>query len=297
MDAIKLIASPFEGDKKKLKEFIENADVAFELVNPVEHGKLLKFVKAKITGEARAKLMVRDESNSWEQVRAILEENYATRRTLDYYACTMFNSRQLAKESIANWASRIDTMQTDLRNAAAKVVGSRNIAGAISLINHLAKACFVQGLENERIQTIVRNRGDGIFLPEATDVALEEESAILSAKERNRVHQRSNSKCENCGKMGHLLSDCYLRKNKVENKAVRALSGIKCFNCKKIVVGHMMKDCKAPRKNGDRRRWENQGERASKSNDEVRQVRSVNIEKDALSLSTQRRVKVGSSNY
>ena len=31
---MKLIAHPFDGDKRKLREFIENVDVVFELVDP-----------------------------------------------------------------------------------------------------------------------------------------------------------------------------------------------------------------------------------------------------------------------
>jgi hypothetical protein len=31
-EAMKLIAYPFDGDKRKLREFIENVDVVFELV-------------------------------------------------------------------------------------------------------------------------------------------------------------------------------------------------------------------------------------------------------------------------
>jgi hypothetical protein len=36
-DAIKLIAHPFDSDKRKLREFIENVDVVFELVDPNKH--------------------------------------------------------------------------------------------------------------------------------------------------------------------------------------------------------------------------------------------------------------------
>jgi hypothetical protein len=53
--------------------------VVFELVDPGKHEVLLKFVKAKIKRDARSKLMVRDLTHSWELVKAILEENYATR--------------------------------------------------------------------------------------------------------------------------------------------------------------------------------------------------------------------------
>ena len=52
----------------------------------------------------------------------------------------------------------------------------------MGLINHLAKACFVQGLSNERIQTIVRSKGETALLSTCIDAALEEESAILSAR-------------------------------------------------------------------------------------------------------------------
>jgi hypothetical protein len=59
-EAMKLITHPFDGGKKRLREFIENVDVVFELVDPSKHDILLKFLKAKITGDARSKLMVRD---------------------------------------------------------------------------------------------------------------------------------------------------------------------------------------------------------------------------------------------
>ena len=49
---------------------------------------------------------------------------------------------------------------------------------------HLAKSSFVQALSNERIQTIVRSKGENDLLSACIDTALEEESAILSAKER-----------------------------------------------------------------------------------------------------------------
>jgi hypothetical protein len=47
-EAIKLITQPFNGVKKWLLEFIENVNVAFELVHPSKHDILLKFVKTKL---------------------------------------------------------------------------------------------------------------------------------------------------------------------------------------------------------------------------------------------------------
>jgi len=90
---VKLINEPIDGDKRKLKEFVDNVTTAFELVNPNKHGLLLIFVKIKVTRVARSKLLVRDLTPTWCDVKQILEEYYGVRRTLDYYACQMFSSR------------------------------------------------------------------------------------------------------------------------------------------------------------------------------------------------------------
>jgi hypothetical protein len=73
---MKLISAPFDGDRRKLKGFIDNVSTAFELVRPEQHGLLLKFVKTKITGDARSKLLVRDLPSTCREVWQILEENY-----------------------------------------------------------------------------------------------------------------------------------------------------------------------------------------------------------------------------
>ena len=60
-EAMKLNTHPFDGDKRRLREFIESVDV----VDPTKCDVLLKFVKTKITGVARSKLMIRDLTHSW----------------------------------------------------------------------------------------------------------------------------------------------------------------------------------------------------------------------------------------
>jgi hypothetical protein len=152
-EAMKLIPQPFDGDKRKLREFIENVDVAFDLIHPRKHEVFLKFVKTKITGDARSKLMVRDLTHIWALVKGILQENYAVRRTLDFYACKILSAQQEKYVSVASWGRGIDEMQTELREAAKRICKPDEILGAVGLICHLGKACFVQGLNNERIQT------------------------------------------------------------------------------------------------------------------------------------------------
>jgi hypothetical protein len=72
-----------------------------------------------------------------------------------------------------------------LREAARRVCEPEKVLGAIGLINHLSKACFIQGLYNERIQTFVRSREESFLLSQAIEISLEEERAIFSVKERS----------------------------------------------------------------------------------------------------------------
>jgi len=149
-------------------------------VHPSKHDVFLKFVKTKITGDARSKLMVRDLTHTWALVKSILEEKYAIRCTLDFYACNMFSARQDIYESVASRGRRIDEMQTEIREAARRICRPEEILGAVGLIFHLGKACFVQWLNSERIQTIVRSRGESISVSQAVEISLEEKCALIN---------------------------------------------------------------------------------------------------------------------
>jgi hypothetical protein len=90
-------------------------------------------------------------------------------------------------------------MQSQLREAAYRICSEEEVVGAMGLINHLAKACFVQGLSNERIHMIVRTKGEATLLSECIDIAMEEESAILLVKERGFATPRSHADSRNKG--------------------------------------------------------------------------------------------------
>jgi len=88
-----LIPKQFTGNPAELREFIQNVEAAYEVVEPANYSLLLKFVCAKIGGEAKTMLLARKHVNNWKHVKAVLEENYSVRRTLDYYAHKAFNSK------------------------------------------------------------------------------------------------------------------------------------------------------------------------------------------------------------
>jgi hypothetical protein len=53
-DDFKLVAEPFSGDKRKLKEFCENVEAAFWLIDPEKYNFFYKYVRIRVTGEAKA---------------------------------------------------------------------------------------------------------------------------------------------------------------------------------------------------------------------------------------------------
>jgi hypothetical protein len=184
--AVQLIPKSFIGNPAELCEFIQNVEAAYEVVEPLDYLLLFKSVCAKIGGEAKTKLLARTHIENWEQAKAVLEENYSVRRTLDYYAHRAFTSKQNPNETISQWGARMDTVCGDLQRAARKhmedlVWAREKREGGGDIIDLLIHACFIQGIHDERIKTMLKAKGSvNIPLAQLVEVALEEESAIRS---------------------------------------------------------------------------------------------------------------------
>jgi SMC interacting uncharacterized protein involved in chromosome segregation len=152
VQAAKLIPKSFDGNPKHLREFCEGVEAAIQVVHPTKQQLLLKFIESKISGEAKDRLLARTERNTWEQIRAILEENYAVKRTLEYYAGMLFTTKQGMTETVAQWGSRIDNMGLDLRREARtriEKINPRAVEGGVILVSEFMKGSFVAGSKDE----------------------------------------------------------------------------------------------------------------------------------------------------
>jgi hypothetical protein len=235
VQAVKLIPKNFDGNPKLLREFCEGVESARLVVHPEKHPLLLKFIESKITGEAKSRLLAREGRHTWEQVKAILEENYAVRRTLEYYAGALFTSKQGVNETVAQWGSRIDTMGIELmREARAKIekINPRAVEGGMILVSEFMKGTFVAGLRDDRVKYIVKARGENESLAQLVETALQEESELKSHQFKGNP---TNLNWPN------RRSYTYTDRPQIKRE-INAVTSIKCYRC--LGVGHISRDCR-----------------------------------------------------
>jgi hypothetical protein len=235
VQAVKLIHRDFDGNPKYLREFCEGVESARQVVHPTKYPLLLKFIESKITGEAKVRLLVRTERNSWEQVKAILEENYTVKRTLENYAGTLFTARQGIGESVAQWGSRIDSMGSDLlREARSRIekISPQAVEGAI-LVSEFLKGSFVAGLKDDRVKYIVKAKSEEESLAQLVETALQEESEIKSQKFKGNQNNLTWS--------GPGYSGTFRKENRPQVKREVNVTSVRCYRCQR--TGHVARFC------------------------------------------------------
>jgi hypothetical protein len=147
-----------------------------------------------------------------------------------------FTSKQYQTETISQWGARIDTVCCDLKRAARKHMEdlawtTEKREGGGNMIDLFIRACFIQGLYDDRIKTMVKAKGNvNTPMAQLVEVALEEESSIRS--ERFRPDNERSGQFRNQGP-----------KKINERKDVRVAT-VRCYRCKKL--GHYAHHCRAP---------------------------------------------------
>jgi hypothetical protein len=233
VQAVKLIARNFDVNPKDLREFCDGVESARQVVHPNKYPLLLKFIESKITGEAKDRLLARVERQTWEQVKAILEENYAVKRTLEYYASMLFTSKQGINETVAQWGSRIDNMGIDLmREARTRIekINPHAAEGGIILVGEFMKGSFVSGLKDDRVKYIVKARGEEDSLAQLVETALQEESEIKSQRFKGYT-----------GNLNWSNSGTVKREYQPHIKKEICVTSIKCYKCQGM--GDLARDC------------------------------------------------------
>ena len=72
------------------------------MIDPRNEGILFKFVLTRISGEPRTAIAQRNLEN-WDESKEFLRNTYTEKRTLDYHANQLFNTKQSKAESVSEW--------------------------------------------------------------------------------------------------------------------------------------------------------------------------------------------------
>jgi len=109
------------------------------------------------------------------------------------------------------------------------------------LKGHLGMACFVQGLQSERIQTNVRSIGESVWLSQPVEISLGEEGANLSITEKFGAGGNTVV-CTNYNSLGHMASRCVARERLPPANVRAVMSLMSYFKCGH--AEHLARDCR-----------------------------------------------------
>ena len=150
------------------------------------------------------------------------------RRTLDYYAHRAFTSKQNQNETISQWERGWTRFAAIYKRSARKHMEdlARDNAkrkGGGNIIDLFIRACFIQGLQDDHIKTMVKAKGN-VNTPTAqlVEVALAEESVIRS--ERFKRNSLEKAQHRNQGNR-------YTPQKHFERKEVRVAT-VTCYRCR-----------------------------------------------------------------
>ena len=104
-EALKLVA-PFKGEKRDVLAFIANVDKAIKVIDTRNEGTLFKFLLTRISGEPKTAIAHRN-LETWDELKECLKNTYTGKRTLDYHANQLFNTKQSKAESVSDWIERV----------------------------------------------------------------------------------------------------------------------------------------------------------------------------------------------
>lgn len=255
--------SPYKGERETLTAFLTNCQNALDLASPSQTVLLTKYILSRLGGKAQiacANKIFED----FNQLKCFLKQNFGERKHYNHLLLDLQSCRQLANETVAQFALRIEGCLTDLQS---EIYNSeslkRDISGRIAMTEDLALFTFTLGL-HPRLSNNVRCRSPK-SLNDAINVALEEE------KIQNLLYKTSiKPKCRICGKPGHSDSECRERQKRsgpphapLDPQPSQSFnnsgSQLFCKYCKN--KGHDITQCRKRKYNNERRNISNSDNR------------------------------------
>lgn len=197
----------FSGKKEELDGFINTCDIYMTLIDDKEN--LFKVIKAKITGEALAKISPLTDTNDWIGLKTKLKKCIKKRVSLEYATEDLNNTFQKKDENLEDYGTRIKKKLAKLNEASREITENEaelKILRQVNEKNVISK--FEQNIRNSTIKVLV-SAASKKTLDETITFAMQKE--LL---ENNKIIKR----CTICGLNNHSEQFCRRANNQNTNK-------------------------------------------------------------------------------
>lgn len=277
--------SKFDGTRELLNPFLNNCRNAIELANPVQKPILFKFILSQLEGKAQTACALK-EFDDFEQLESFLKNLYGERKHYTYLLTELQECRQEQKETVNQFALRIETCLSKLLSeinltvptSKRKTEKKGELAGRAAAMEDLALHTFVTGL-HPSVSTILRCR-EPESLSDAISYACEEEKIFLSSRKHSMPFQnRDNAKYNR---------DRYTIQNQSRPQPSRFQGGgpvnksaLICRYCKNI--GHSIENCRKRQFNNNRNRNFNEYQAGPSNNNNTDRPRDVKYMQEVYS--------------
>lgn len=243
--AVKLIPLYGDGRNDDLQAYIDAVGFVTANCKDDEKKKYLEIAKIRLRGDVGAAVR-RNALDTWKELKEFLRERGDKQQSESYIEDQLVYIRQGSRESIREFADRVEKLGHRLIVAQVKN-GVDSKAAGVAAERRMHKS-FTKGV-NEPIKGILLNRKTTSFDDAVKDsLSLEldlEEEKHLDRRKPGNTDAHPRNRCFSCNKIGHKARDCRSRHVNNQVKAVTMQNG-NCFNCGK--PGHFARQCRAPRK-------------------------------------------------
>lgn len=201
IDTVLKIIPEFDGSSNKLNNFIDNCDIASKRLDKKvfeDETIFLDLIKTKLKDKAYNVIRYKKIS-TYAELKKELNLQFSDSRPVEQLQAELVNLRQLPRESVRDFASKIEKTLFELNAVCIAREGDGSATVIENLNNGTALNTFVNGLY-EPIRRIVKPCHSKT-LKDAISEAIEEESVINSKK--NLIS------CNICHRKGHIARNCF----------------------------------------------------------------------------------------
>lgn len=193
----------FSGDPKELNTFVHTCDLYNELIAEANRPILLSIIKAKIRGEALAKISPMDNLNTWALLKTALRIKIKRPISFEFAQEDLSKAFQKKDESVEDYAKRFRSKLQKLNEASRAMAANENEKAILQTVNEkLAISKFEQNIRDNTVRILV-SASAKTTLDEAIQIALHKD---LMEKHKNIKN------CGFCGLANHSEDTCRKKK-------------------------------------------------------------------------------------